>query len=184
MGEKQENLPPRIVAGEFDPEFKSNMEKTHGAENIALCFQCGTCSADCPVSRFSDLYKPRKIVRMVQFGLKDKLLSDEALWLCTTCYTCVDRCPEGVEIAGIVRALRNLAVREKYTMPIVFKELAFNILKTGFVYEFPESRLKRRETQGLPPIPKPNLGQIRKIFEITGSSGTLEKAKTFERVKG
>jgi heterodisulfide reductase subunit C len=184
MGEKREDAPLLIRAVEFDPEFKFDMKKTYGAENIALCFQCGTCSADCPISRFSDLYKPRRIARMVQFGLKDRLLSDKALWLCSTCYTCVDRCPQGVEIAGVVRALRNLAVKEKHIMPLVSKELASRILKTGYVYEFPESRLKKRQMQGLPPIPKPNLEQIRKIFEVTGSLEMLEKAMTFEKVEG
>ena len=69
-------------------------------------------------------------------------------------------------------------------MPLVSKELASRILKTGYVYEFPESRLKKRQMQGLPPIPKPNLEQIRKIFEVTGSLEMLEKAMTFEKVEG
>jgi hypothetical protein len=69
-------------------------------------------------------------------------------------------------------------------MPLVSKELASRILKTGYVYEFPESRLKKRQMQGLPLIPKPNLEQIRKIFEVTGSLEMLEKAMTFEKVEG
>jgi heterodisulfide reductase subunit C len=184
MTEKQDNPPLLIRATERDRKFKVNMKKTHGAENIALCFQCGTCSADCPISRFSDLYKPRRIARMVQSGLRDRLLSDRALWLCTTCYTCVDRCPQGVQIAAIVRALRNLAVKEKQVMPLVSKELASRILETGYVYEFPESRVRKRETQGLPPLSKPDLQQIRRIFEVTGFLETLEKTATFEKVEG
>lgn len=184
MSEAKKYVPTVIKAEELDPRFKYKIGQIHGAENVELCFQCGTCTADCPISRFSDIYKPRKIARMVQLGLKDRLLSDEALWLCSTCYTCVDRCPQGVELASIVRALRNLTVKEKRIMPIVFKELASNILRTGYVYEIPESRLKRRETQGLPPIPKPNLEDVEKIFEITGSIETLEKVKTFEKVRG
>jgi heterodisulfide reductase subunit C len=154
-----------------------------GAEKLMVCFQCGTCTADCPISRFSDLYRPRKIARMVQLGLKDRLLTDEALWLCSTCFTCVDHCPQGVEIAGIVRVLRNLMVKEKGVLPLVYKELASNITKTGYVYEIPESRLKRRERQGLPPLPKPNLADVKKIFEVTGSADILEGSSTFEKVK-
>jgi heterodisulfide reductase subunit C len=183
MSETQEYVPNVIKAEEMDPKFKYELSKVPGAEKLMLCYQCGTCTADCPISRFNDFYRPRKIARMVQLGLKDRLLSDDALWLCSTCFTCVDHCPQGVEIAGIVRALRNLTVKEKAVMPLVSKELASNILKGGYAYEFPESRLKRRETRGLPPLPKPNLEDVKKIFEVTGSLETLEKAKTLEKVK-
>lgn len=183
MSETQEYTPTIIKAEELDPKFKYKLSKMSGAEKLMLCFQCGTCTADCPISRFSDFYRPRKIARMVQLGLKDRLLSDDALWLCSTCFTCVDHCPQGVEIAGIVRVLRNLTVREKGVMPIVFKELASNILRTGYVYQIPESRHKRREMQGLPTLPKPNLEDVKKMFRITGSSGILETVQTFDKVK-
>lgn len=183
MSETKEYVPNIIKAEEMDPKFKYEMSKMHGAEKLMLCYQCGTCTADCPISRFNDLYRPRRIARMVQLGLKDRLLSDDALWLCTNCFTCIDHCPQGVEIAGIVRVLRNLTVKEKGTMPLVFKVLASNILKEGYVYEIPESRVKRRADRGLPPLPKPNLEDVKKIFEITGSLKTFENAKTFEKVR-
>lgn len=183
MSEIKESVPAFIKAEELDPKFKYEMSKIHGAEKLMLCFQCGTCTADCPISRFSDFYRPRKIARMVQLGLKDRLLSDDALWLCSTCFTCVDHCPQGVEISGIVRVLRNLTVKEKGVMPLVSKELASNILKFGYIFEIPESRHKRREMWRLPPVPKPNLADVRKIFEVTESLKLLEKAETFEKVK-
>jgi len=183
VSETQEYVPSVIKAKEMNPKFKYEMSKKHGAERLMLCFQCGTCTADCPISRFSDFYRPRKIARMVQLGLKDRLLSDEALWLCSSCFTCVDHCPQGVEIAGIVRVLRNLSVKEKGVMPLVYRELASNLLKGGYVYEIVESRHKKRAELGLPPLPKPNLEEIAKIFEVTGSSKVLENVKTFEKVK-
>ena len=183
MSETQEHVPSVIKAEEMDPKFKYKMSKIHGAEKIMLCFQCGTCTADCPIARFSDFYRPRKIARMIQLGLKERLLSDEALWLCSSCFTCVDHCPQGVEIAGIVRALRNLNVKEKGIMPLVYKELASNLLKGGYVYEIPESRHKKRVEQGLPPLPKPSLKDLAKIFESTGSLKMLENVKTIEKVK-
>ena len=183
MSETQEYVPSIIKAEEMDPKFKYEIIKMHGAEKLMLCYQCGTCTADCPISRFNDLYRPRRIARMVQFGLKDRLLSNHALWLCTNCFTCVDHCPQGVEIAGIVRVLRNLTGKERGTMPLIFKGLASNILKEGYVYEIPESRLKRRMERGLPPLPKPNLEDVKKIFEITGSLKIFENAKTLEKVR-
>jgi len=173
-----------MVEVKVDPKFKYEISKIPGAENIMLCFQCGTCTADCPIARFSDLYKPRRIVRMVQFGLRGRLLSERDLWLCSTCYACIDHCPQGVEAASIVRALRNLAVKEKGTMPLVYRELASNLLKTGYVYMIPESRLRRREKQGLPPLPKSNPEILVKIFDMTGSRRILENAKPFDKEEG
>jgi len=172
-----------ISNGEMDPKFKYEMSKTHGAENIMLCFQCGTCTADCPIAKFTDFYKPRRITRMVQFGLKDRLLSDDHLWLCSTCYACIDHCPQNVEPASIVRVLRNMAVKEKNMMPFVSKELATSLLKTGYIYTIPESRLKRRVEQGLPSLPKASLNDVARIFEATGFAKILENSKTFEKVE-
>ncbi len=161
----------------IDPKFQYEISKISGAEKVMLCFQCGTCTADCPIARFSDFYRPRKLIRMTQLGLKDKLLSNDVIWLCSTCFTCIDHCPQDVGIASVVRALRNLSVKEG-DMPAVFKELASNILETGYAYKIPGLRLKKREEQGLPTLPKVNLENVAKLFDITGFSKTLEKERT------
>lgn len=183
MSETEGYVPTVIKPEELDPHFKYEISKIPGAEDLMVCFQCGTCTADCPASRYSHFYKPRRIARMVQLGLKDRLLSDEALWLCTTCFTCVDHCPQGVDVAGVVRALRNLTVKENKVMPRVFRELASTLLETGYVYEFPESRLKMRKKKGLPPLPKSNVDDVKKIFQATGASELLKEAETFEKVE-
>ncbi|MCW4001953.1 MAG: 4Fe-4S dicluster domain-containing protein [Candidatus Bathyarchaeota archaeon] len=183
LSETQEEASTMVKTGKIDPKFKYNIMKMPGAEKISLCFQCGTCTADCAIARFTDLYKPRKIARIVQLGLKNRLISDYALWLCTTCFTCVDHCPQGVEVSSIVRALRNISVKERKEMPLIFKVFASNILKTGYVYVMPESRLKKREAMGLPPLPKPNLDHIAKIFDAINFSGPLQDSKTFDKVK-
>ena len=172
-----------IKAEELKPKFKYEISKIHGAEKLMLCFQCGTCTADCPVSRFSDFYRPRRIARMVQLGLKDRILSDKHLWICTTCYTCIDHCPQDVEVANVIRVLRNLSVKHTNSMPLVYKELAGNLMKSGFVYLIPESRIRRREQAGLPPLPKTKPDEIAKIFQLTGLAKILESCETFEKVE-
>ncbi|MEM2104758.1 MAG: 4Fe-4S dicluster domain-containing protein [Candidatus Bathyarchaeia archaeon] len=181
--ETQGYVPPVIKAEELDPKFKYKMSRMHGAEKVMVCFQCGTCTADCPIARFSEFYRPRRIARMVQLGLKDRLLSEKALWLCSSCFTCVDHCPQGVEIAGIVRVLRNMAVEDRNVLPLVYKELASNLMKSGYVYEIPESRLQKRVEQGLPPLPRPKINDVAKIFEVTGCTRLLEKVQTITRVE-
>ncbi len=183
LTEAAEDAQKPATTEKIDPTFKYEVMKAPGAGRIQLCFQCGTCTADCAIARFTDFYKPRIIARVVQLGLKDRLVGNNALWLCTTCHTCVDHCPQGVEVSSIVRALRNLSVKNRGEMPFIFKAFASNILKTGYVYLMPESRLKKREEQGLPPLPKPNLGDVAKLFEATGFAETLVTAKTIEDAK-
>ncbi|RLG91910.1 hypothetical protein DRO34_03290 [Candidatus Bathyarchaeota archaeon] len=172
-----------IKAEELDPKFKYEISKIHGAEKLMLCFQCGTCTADCPVSRYSEFYRPRKIARMVQLGLKDRILSDKHLWICTTCYTCIDHCPQDVDVAHVIRVLRNMSVKHTNLMPLVYKELAGNLMKSGFVYMIPESRIRRREQAGLPPLPKTKPDEVAKVFELTGFTKLLENSETFEKVE-
>ena len=59
-----------IKASELDPKFKYELLKMHGSEKILKCFQCGTCTSDCPVARYSDSYRPRTLIHMAQLGLE------------------------------------------------------------------------------------------------------------------
>jgi len=159
---------------DMDPKFKYEISRIPGAEKIMLCFQCGTCTADCPIARFTDSYRPRRLVRMIQLGLRDRALSDDSIWLCTSCFTCVDHCPQDVGTADVVRALRNLAVKER-PMPRVYKELSSAILKTGYAYDIPQLRLRKREEQGLPPLPRGDVESVRKLFKVTSFSKIVER---------
>jgi len=166
-----------LKISEMDPKFKYEISKIPGAEKIMLCFQCGTCTADCPIARFSDTYRPRQILRMTQLGLKSKVLSSDVIWLCAACFTCVDHCPQDVEIASVLRALRNLAVKEGF-LPAVYKELASNILQTGLAYKIPDLRLKKRVDIGLPPLPKADLDSVNKLADATGFSKVIQMRRT------
>jgi heterodisulfide reductase subunit C len=144
-----------VKASEIKSDFKYKMSKIHGGEKLMRCFQCGTCTSDCPIARFSDTYRPRQIIRMAQLGLKDRVLDSDTLWLCAACFTCTDRCPQDVEVASVIRVLRNLAAEEGH-IPQVFKDQCASILESGYAYKIPELRLKKRESSGLPPLPKGN----------------------------
>ncbi len=172
MTEATTNKEP-IKASELDPKFKYELVKMHGSEKILRCFQCGTCTSDCPVARYSDSYRPRTLIHMAQLGLRERVLKSDTLWLCAACFTCTDRCPQGVEVAAVIRVFRNLAA-EKGCVPLVFKEQASSILESGYAYKIPELRIKKRETQGLPPLPKGNPQNIRK---------TLKEIKFFQNLQ-
>ena len=56
--------------------------------------------------------KPNRVVRMTQMGLKDEVLGSSTIWLCPSCETCVTRCPNEVDIPGMMDVLRQMAIRE------------------------------------------------------------------------
>jgi len=75
-----------------------------GGEILKLCYQCGTCTAVCPWNKVRS-FIVRRIMHQGQLGLID--FEDEDVWLCATCNNCVKRCPRGVEIIDVMRALRR-----------------------------------------------------------------------------
>jgi len=164
----------QIKASEIDPKFKYEIAKMPGGEKLMRCFQCGTCTSDCPIARFSDTYRPRQIIRMTQLGLRERVLNSDTLWLCASCFTCTDRCPQDVEVASVIRVLRNLAVQQGF-VPQVFKELGSSILETGYAYKIPELRIKKREALGLPPLPKGDPENLSKTLREIGFLKSIEK---------
>ena len=169
-----ETVKKTIKSSEIDPQFKYEISKMHGGEKLMRCYQCGTCTSDCPIARFSDTYRPRQIIRMTQLGLKDRVLNSDCLWLCASCFTCTDRCPQDVEVASVIRVLRNLAAEQGH-IPQVFKEQCTSILESGYAYKIPELRVKKRETSGLPPLPKGNPESIRKSMREVHLLKHMEK---------
>jgi len=177
MSEKTEGTEKKVFRlSEADPKFKYELSKTLGAEKLMMCFQCGTCTADCPIARFSGSYRPSQILRMALFGMKSKVLSSDDLWLCAACFTCIDRCPRDVEFANVLRVLRNMAVKEGF-IPAVFREIGSNVAKKGLAYEIPELRLKKREESGLPPLPKLSGERVAKLAETVGFRKLIEKKR-------
>ena len=81
--------------------------KEEGGDPLKLCYQCGTCSATCPWNLVKS-FIVRKIMHQGQLGLID--FESEELWMCATCKACVDRCPRGVAIIDVMRAMRRAVV--------------------------------------------------------------------------
>ena len=94
--------------------------ETISGENIYKCFQCGCCSAACPVTAEMDLL-PNQVIRYIQVGLTDEVLNGNTMWICATCYSCQARCPRGIDIAKVMEALRQIKLRSKEDWTIITK---------------------------------------------------------------
>lgn len=149
-----------------------------GAKTLNLCFQCGTCTGGCPSGRFTAL-RIRKIIRKAQLGFKEDVLPSDDLWLCTTCYTCYERCPRGVEVPDIIMTIRNKAVQSGY-MAEAHKKTAKYLIKYGHMVPLTDEFKEIREKLGLKREPettwsnKKALEEVQKIIGLTGFKKLVE----------
>jgi heterodisulfide reductase subunit C len=96
-----------VVQGQFVHEVE-----TLSGQNILQCYQCGECSAGCPVSAEMDVM-PNHLIRLVQLGQEAEVMAAQSPWVCASCFTCYVRCPKGVDIARIMEAVRLRHLREQ-----------------------------------------------------------------------
>ena len=80
-------------------------------QNISMCWHCWSCSGGCPFSAHMDLL-PNQVIRLVQMGKGKDALRCKTIWLCVGCHTCSGQCPNNIDVAAIMDALRQLAIRE------------------------------------------------------------------------
>ena len=156
----------------FDPDFKGLIAKEQGGEHIKRCFSCGTCTAGCPVREVTDRYNPRKIIRMAILGMKKEVLSSQFIWLCSSCYTCFERCPQDVKIPELMNAIKNIAVREGY-IPSSFKVQLDLLSSFGRLLEITEFESDRRKELNLPLI-QGKTEEIKKILQELGLAEKIE----------
>ena len=80
--------------------------------NPRKCMKCGKCSGTCPAYDEME-YHPHQFVYMVETGDIEPLMNSKSLYMCLSCFACIDRCPRGVEPAKLVEAVRNAVVRQQ-----------------------------------------------------------------------
>lgn len=107
--------------------------------DVHACFQCGRCSSGCPVADYFDL-QVMEVVRLASYGMEDILLKSKTIWLCAACETCATRCPNEIEIAGLMDVLRSLALKKGIVpaeprVPMLHKSFLDSVRHWGRAYE-------------------------------------------------
>lgn len=109
-------------------EFVKLIERISG-EELANCYQCGNCTAGCPVSYAMD-FGPREMIRLLQLGQEEQAQKANSQWLCVGCLQCYCRCPKGVSAAKILEALRQVTLRKGEDHEAI-KDLSFPFMKNA-----------------------------------------------------
>ncbi len=161
-----------IDLSKLDKDFKYQVVREPGGEGLLSCFACGTCAASCPVREIDDRFNPRRLIRMAILGMKDRVLQDEFIYLCSGCYLCQERCPQDVGITELMTALRNIAVREGYLHPSFKAQLEF-VYEFGRLYELTEFENKKRKKNGLPEL-NAVIDEVKTLLKEAGLSKFVE----------
>ena len=90
-------------------DFVKKVEEISG-QSLLSCNQCGKCSAGCPMSFAMDSL-PNQVIRLVQLGLEEDIAGSKTVWICASCFTCTVRCPQGVDLAKVMEAVRLVTLR-------------------------------------------------------------------------
>lgn len=143
----------------LDADFTREVSSLIGGKDLTACFQCAKCSAGCPVSDKVNI-QIHEVMRMLLFGLKEVLQTD-MVWLCTTCYTCQQRCPQGIDITDILFGLKNMAFRKGIT-PTGYIGARRSLYDIGRLYEPTDWE---RDDLNLDPVPQLNVDHLRKMLD-------------------
>jgi len=173
--------------------FAATIRQRSG-QPIEACFHCHKCTSGCLLAE-DMTYGPDQVLRLVELGDEDRLLCSSDIWLCAGCETCGARCPNDIDIAAVMDALRQVAVErhaklaepDSYKFHWLFLETVRRLgrmheamlligfkLWTGHLMSDMDSGVPMVLKGKIPLIPRPTQGQreVARLFEKDPESGT------------
>lgn len=91
----------------FLKEVEANVEE---GSWVKMCMQCGVCAGSCPLGNAWE-HPPQEIFMMIRAGKREEVLTSSSMWMCTSCYNCIVRCPRELPITHIMHGLAHYAHR-------------------------------------------------------------------------
>ena len=106
---------PTTLKEPLEPSF-SLAERLAGLTSVSACYQCKKCSAGCPLTFAMDFY-PDQVIRLALLGQEAQVLGCRTIWVCSSCETCTTRCPNNIDIAGVMDWLKEAAISSGQASP-------------------------------------------------------------------
>jgi len=156
--------------------FMHEVANTPRGRGVLACIQCGRCTSSCPVAKIVEEHNPRKLMEMIILGLRSDLLGGRLPWYCLSCFTCLDRCPQGGDVGEAMFAIRNLAVKEG-NIPDGILVQAKSLFENGRVVVASRMALIQREKHGLGEEPSVDIEAVQKILKKTRFDMLINKGK-------
>ena len=153
----------KLYADQTDPHFRNELLHQPGGDKISACFMCRTCTASCPITAVNSRFNPLRIIRLALYGFKDAVLQSDFIWLCSSCYACQERCPQGVSITEFMTLLKNMAVKEGCLPPGIRAQRDL-VKGQGRIYPLDDFDNKKRSKIGLPVLPT-TCEVVKELFE-------------------
>jgi heterodisulfide reductase subunit C2 len=98
------------------PQASLANQLTKAHRSVAACFFCRKCSGGCSLTFAMDIL-PHHVIRLALLGQEEQVLGSETIWVCSACQTCTTRCPNGIDIAGVMDWLKEEAVKRGKAIP-------------------------------------------------------------------
>lgn len=150
----------------LDAHFMHDVANAPRGRGVLACIQCGRCTNSCPVAKVMVEHNPRKLMEMIILGLRADVMLGPLPWQCLSCFTCLDRCPQGGDVGETMFAIRNLAVKEG-NVPEGIAAQARSLFENGRVVIPTKMALIQRETRGLDKKPSVDVDSVQKILKKT-----------------
>jgi len=126
--------------GNIDKKFKKIKDDIQNfiEPNIHYCYQCGKCTAGCPLA--SDYkYKPHQIIQLIKLDRIGSIINSNSIYLCISCEICSSRCPQDVNVSAIMNYLRvkgwQMGIYKIPNISIFYKLFLRIVGKLGRSYE-------------------------------------------------
>jgi len=101
----------RQAVARYHNDFLKEVENhVEDGEWVKMCMQCGVCAGSCPLGNAWE-HTPQKLFMMIRAGKRDEVLTTDSMWMCTSCYNCIVRCPRKLPITHIMHGLAHYAHR-------------------------------------------------------------------------